>query len=436
MVNYIDKIKRQSVRVNDGSGILVKPMVGEHLFVFTAYHVIKDLENSQIQLSLASDLHERFSWKVVNSYHSVDLEEDAAIIEIETSYHVEQLYLCDNYDKYDNCMHVGFPEIRRDKDEVYGDFIDYSIKKFGQMYNGKLLEYEYDKFHQQMELKECSGGAIIDGNFHLLGVHKCLSNKDGNEYSGKCICIPISTFKKLIYQEAALKGILCLNLSSFENFSPKAFPSHVYSKKQHQALESILAGISLLLQQINKLSPQEIYNQLQTQNKLWGDKLDIYDYKEDTWIELVRYLVGARLLTGIELRDDKICLMADKYRFVYSEDDFDIADARDYVKPSVIGKIDKDTVVVVGGIHSTSYDFDVLDSQSEVPDIFMADFEADGLDIAKSGKNVLAYVTFVNNKLFVDTLGYNAKAIGEHSKNALVFYLDLLKKAIYGTNNV
>jgi len=30
-MNYIDQIKRQSVKVNDGSGILVNPMVGNHL---------------------------------------------------------------------------------------------------------------------------------------------------------------------------------------------------------------------------------------------------------------------------------------------------------------------------------------------------------------------------------------------------------------------
>lgn len=53
------------------------------------------------------------------------------------------------------------------------------------MFGDKLLEYEYDKFHQQAELSECSGGGIIDGNYHLLGVHKCISNRDGREYNGK-----------------------------------------------------------------------------------------------------------------------------------------------------------------------------------------------------------------------------------------------------------
>lgn len=435
-MNYIDQIKRQSVKVNNGSGILVKPMVGDHLFVFTAYHVIKDVNDAQIQLSLASDLDEKFSCKVVKSYHSIDTEEDVAIIEIETTYRIEQLFLYDEYEKCSNCKHVGFPEIRRNKDEVHGDFIDYSIKEFGQMCGGKFLEYEYDKFHQQAELKECSGGAIIDDSFHLLGIHKGISNRDGKEYSGKCLCIPISAFKKLIRREDALKCILCLDLSTFESFTAKAFSAQAYSKRKIEDLESLLAGICMLLQQINKLSPQEIYQQLQAQNKIWGDKSDIYDYSEDTWIEFVRYLVGARLLTGIELRNDNICLIADKYRFVYSEADFDIAEARDNVKPCVIGKIAKDTVVVVGGITSTCYDYDVLASQSKVPDIFMADLEADSLDIAKSGKNVLAYVTFVNNKLFVDTLEHNAKAIGEHSEDALNFYLDLLKKAIYGRTNV
>ena len=71
-------------------------------------------------------------------------------------------------------------------------------------------------------------------------------------------------------------------------------------------------------------------------------------------------------------------------------------------------------------------------SEQEVPDIGRAYIEENGLDISKGGKNMLAYVTFVNNKLFVDTINHNSRAIGEHSKRSLDFYLDLLKNAIYG----
>lgn len=51
---------------------------------FTAYHVIKDLDDSEIVISVAFDLAEKFSCKVIKSYHSTDTEEDAAIIEIDT----------------------------------------------------------------------------------------------------------------------------------------------------------------------------------------------------------------------------------------------------------------------------------------------------------------------------------------------------------------
>ena len=65
-MTYIDQIKRLSVKVNEGSGILVKPVSGNHLFVFTAYHVIKDLDDSQIKLSLACDLKEKFSYQILS----------------------------------------------------------------------------------------------------------------------------------------------------------------------------------------------------------------------------------------------------------------------------------------------------------------------------------------------------------------------------------
>lgn len=91
-MTYIDQIKRLSVKVNAGSGILVKPVAGNHLFVFTAYHVIKDLDDSEIVISTAFDLTEEFSCTVIKSYHSTDTDEDAAIIEIDTTYQVEQLF--------------------------------------------------------------------------------------------------------------------------------------------------------------------------------------------------------------------------------------------------------------------------------------------------------------------------------------------------------
>lgn len=69
-----------------------------------------------------------------------------------------------------------------------------------------------------------------------------------------------------------------------------------------------------------------------------------------------------------------------------------------------------------------------------MPNIGRAYIEKNGFDISKSGKNMLAYVTFVNNKLFVDTINHNSRAIGEHSHEPLDFYLSLLKDAIYGKN--
>ena len=82
-MTYIDQIKRLSVKVNAGSGILVKPLAGNHLFVFTAYHVIKDLDDSEIVISLASDLTEVFSYTIIKSYHSTDIEEDVAFLKFE-----------------------------------------------------------------------------------------------------------------------------------------------------------------------------------------------------------------------------------------------------------------------------------------------------------------------------------------------------------------
>lgn len=43
---------------------------------------------------------------------------------------------------------------------------------------------------------------------------------------------------------------------------------------------------------------------------------------------------------------------------------------------------------------------------------------------------MLAYVTFVNNKLFVDTINHNSRAIGEHSKG-LSFFIWIYLKMLY-----
>ena len=426
MMRYKDKIKRQSVKVNNGSGILVKPLADDYLYVFTASHVIDNLVEKDVKLSLANDIDAQFDYKVVKIYRADD-DSDAAIIKIETNYAVEFLTLCEDVDKMQNVTHVGFPISRRTP-EAMGDYIEYPIIDIGQTL-GKWIEYEYGKVHPKSEMEECSGGAIVDGNYNLLGVHKGSTNVEGLEYNGKALMIPISSFKKMIGHNEELQTILHFDLSSFAQFTPKAF--QLYPERMKKDLEKLLSVITWLLAEINKLSPEEIFNKLKEEKRCWGNK-GLYEYKEETWVEIVEYLVGAHLITGIELNNGNVCLMAKKLRFIYSEENFQLEKAPEKIAHSLLGKIDKNTVVVVGGLKSESMIYDVKAPDSQIPDIAIAKVEEEGLDIASGGKQFMAYVTFVNNKLFTDVMKRYPKEISQYEGNVQNYYKQLLIQCIYG----
>lgn len=425
MMRYRDIIKRQSVKVNNGSGILVKPFADDFLYVFTANHVIKDLVEKNIKLSLANDIDEQLDYEVIKIYRSDD-DSDAAIIKIKTDYAVGFLTLSEEVDNVQNVTHVGFPISRRTPDAM-GDYIEYPIFDIEQTL-GKWIEYEYGKVHPKSEMEECSGGAIVDGNFKLLGVHKGTTNVEGREYNGKALMIPILSFKKLIYRYEELQTILHYDLTSFAKFTPQAF--QIYPDRMKKDLDRLLSVITWLLAEINKMSPEEIFNKLKEEKQCWGNK-GLYEYQEETWVEVVEYLVGAHLITGIELNNGNVGLMAKKLRFIYAEEDFQIENAPEKVAPSLLGKIDKDTVVVVGGLKSEGV-YDVKASASQIPDIAIAKVEEEGLDIASGGKQFMAYVTFVNNKLFVDVMKLYPREISQYEGNVQDYYKQLLIQYIYG----
>ena len=425
-MRYKDIIKRQSVKVNNGSGILVKPLADDFLYVFTASHVLAGLTEKDIKLSLANDIEVQFNYDVVKVYRADD-DSDAAIIKIKTNYTVEFLILCEDVDSMQNVIHVGFPISRRTP-EAMGDYIEYPIIDIGQTL-GQWIEYEYGKVHPKSEMEECSGGAIIDGNFNLLGVHKGTANVEEQEYNGKALMIPISSFKCLISHYEELQTILHYDLSSFAKFTPKAF--NIDHDRMRKDLDKLLSVINWLLAEINKLSPEEIFNKLKEEKQSWGNKV-ISEYQEETWVEVVEYLVGAHLITGIELNNGNVCLMAKKLRFIYAEEDFQIENAPEKIAPSLLGKIDKNTVVVVGGLKSESCVYDVKAPNSQIPDIAIAKVEEEGLDIATGGKQFMAYVTFVNNKLFTDVMKRYPKEISQYKGNVQDFYKQLLMQYIYG----
>lgn len=49
MANY-DFLRQISVKVNDGSGVIVKPCTDEYCYVFTDWHVIEHLKKEEISV--------------------------------------------------------------------------------------------------------------------------------------------------------------------------------------------------------------------------------------------------------------------------------------------------------------------------------------------------------------------------------------------------
>lgn len=426
----IDTIRKvHTVRVCNGSGVIVRPLDRSLIYILTNYHVLfdndgktKDLEfNFEVDSSLNID-----NKNVIESPIYCK-DKDLAIIKIDAKgfENIEFLRLntcCDSAN-----IHVGFPKARYN--EAVSLTMVLNIKNSNGYVNECLIEYEYDNLVNKDELEGMSGGGIFDENYHLVGIHKQSSNIDGNECLGKACFIPIACYKELL-QEARWSPIMEFNLDNFIELTSIAF--NFDDRYILENAKALLFYIDSYKSRIEKLSPVNVINILKDKERL--DKSVVIDeLSRDFWIDFTEFVIAMVILLDINIKDqqeDFIISVFDRFHFVFSKKQFDFFDVREELDIDMLKGMNSDARLIVGGMKEPSA-FNACVLNRDIPNISKARI-IDAMDITRHKKQLLNTLTIVNCKIFKKGVPHildeeNPNLGLDHYKNVILTKIDSKK---------
>lgn len=212
MINIIEKISVHTIKVDNGSGVLIQPSDADYSYVLTAKHVIVNDQNvvnlDKIEASTLDNV------KINIASCVFDEHIDLAILITSERLDSSLMKCIDDMQRSDNVIVVGYPKTRR---ELEGQTREFSgtVDKI----SGDELVIELNGFPGHDQLEGVSGGGVykeINGDIFLCGILSGLQGNPAAEHHGKVKCISLSSIDKLI-EQYELKQLLPVFLTCFSH---------------------------------------------------------------------------------------------------------------------------------------------------------------------------------------------------------------------------
>ena len=421
----IDDIKQKlTVRVNDGTGVLVSPLDKEVLYVFTCKHVVLNEEKDILPIGNISVNYDEWNSKqthkfTVQSVIVSDQEDnDVAVLVVKRDIDVPHLYISS---ERTGCFHIGFPKNRKDVEDKICNILVLHIVHFDSDSEKEIVEYQYDVQNNDKEIKGMSGGGIFNKDGKLVGIHTQSAMHDKQEMLGKCGMIPISLFLQLI-AEKKLPPVLKFDLSYFGKMV-----GWVFDFSRERFVDDRTAQFTSDLDQykaiVEQWSPIRIFDVLIKKGKInEGTKLEGLDQRY--WQAFTLFIVGVIALLDLNEHDGEKAIVSlyEKFHYCYSNEELDVYDVREKLEAKlVVGKI-KGAYLVVGGLNKTVFYGNYAAPKAQVPDLRKAEIIEEN-DISRSRSNVFNQMTIINNNIFETGVKDCANTIKEvtieHYRNKL-----------------
>lgn len=421
----IDDIKQKlTVRVNDGTGVLVSPLDKDILYVFTCRHVVLDEGKNILPIDNISISYDEANSKQAHVFtiQSVEVSEqvdnDIAVLVVKRDIDIPHLYI--SSDRI-GCFHIGFPKSRKNAEDKIGNTLVLHIAHFDSNSETDIVEYQYDVNNKENEIKGMSGGGIFNKDCKLVGIHTQSAMHDKQEMLGKCGMIPISLFLQLI-AEKKLPPVLKFDLSYFGKMV-----GWVFDFSRERFVDDRTAQFTSDLDQykaiVEQWSPIRIFDVLIKKGKInEGTKLEGLDQRY--WQAFTLFIVGVIALLDLNEPDGEKAIVSlyEKFHYCYSNEELDVYDVREKLEAKlVVGKI-KGAYLVVGGLNKTVFYGNYAAPKAQVPDLRKAEIIEEN-DISRSRSNVFNQMTIINNNIFETAVKDCANTIKEvtieHYRNKL-----------------
>lgn len=436
MANY-DFLRQISVKVNDGSGVIVKPCTDEYCYVFTDWHVIEHLKKEEISVEYYVSEKDDYDEDVWNFAKATPLEvyddrkRDVAILKMPASMAVHFVKLRE-IEIGKNLHHTGFPENRRNVEAVECQWNNQHVKELLNKISYGFICYCFEKSQEFGDLAGTSGGGIFTDDGCLIGLHQGSSIKEKHDYYDKCNIIPIKFYKKVIENNAEnFLPVWRYNWNSFEPFLKKAFFVQNVGEEFQQIMALLAAQLDALKRQCLNLSPKEIKGKLEldriVNNKCFQNCFD----DEDFGVSFLEYIVCMHLIYDFPLSTEGVCKMVNHSLFIYWQNhDDDVLSAVKNMDSSYFAGIKHGQNIYVGGLHSSGYACDVIKKGSkQILDISRPLVNVgNGVDVADALKIEYSYISTC---LFTDCILQKIEEFKDLDENqVLKHYKEILEEKI------
>lgn len=421
MMNYQDEMKSVTVRVANGSGVIIKPLADDCFYILTAYHVVKGKTVDEIVFDFLST--SPFTNKTVKAKRIIYNEElDAAILIVEKDDSEIVQFVPSNIRQNGAVhWHTGYPNNQNSNGKANSCKL-HDFNTWLGTYDHNFEEYKYPNHIKQEELNGMSGGGIFDDNHHLLGVHMKLAASEEKEQLGKNVMIPWSCFERVI----AENGLPTIYQCNFEVFMNEMFnfDNNLGAKEK---LKTLLMMMSHYRAGMLDLSPQQCYDAFQKSRKannyLLGSEL-----QKDDWVKFGEFIVALKAVWGLDAANN-LDEVFPRFQYVQSEKDFDIYSAPSALDPSVLGTVsDVNVVFVVGGIQSKGYKQDVRGK--DILDIAIGLEPKQEFNIARNGRENMGGFVYVNAHFFKDAMVAFTDEIRDCDGDKMEYYRNLITSKI------
>jgi hypothetical protein len=318
--DFIDKSRKHSVIVADGSGVLINPAIGEYSYVITAKHVIKISEEASGYRRPEDIEVKTFTGEIVE-LATVYVHQDYDIAVLVTRNKIElDLKPAISKPVRDGVVYFyGYPGTRRggNPQDILREFQG-QVKELGS-YD---FVVELDNSPNVDQVKGASGGGVftaVDGELFLSGIEYRMQGDTADEHHGKVVCLDIQVIDTLL--ETHELGFLYPSLlNSFCDLVSRTFTYYDQADDPDNVryLKDKLRERATAFSHTNAVSPLDVYK-AQKQALLISES-PIQDlYHEMLWVSYLEFLVISGLIDEVgNLEFSYIEKISLKRRFLFS----------------------------------------------------------------------------------------------------------------------
>ena len=342
-------LKRYTVILDDGSGVLFQPLDETKTYILSAKHVFyKDVEHDNGPDT--KELKDRINYKLsTDQKTSIEIEinkgvnyyendyADAAILVIEENLGFDQVFIDERTSRFDGFNLTGYPESKRQADDQYDKQAISDLNS----YNDTLIVLRLVVNHLDHEqISGFSGGGIFKTNGDSLLLAGIQSKTPNGPCNGEIQVVPIKRFEEIIQQNN-----LPQLLPNFFTKIGSLLSSIIEFNQTTPNLQPKLQGALRLQAKKIKCDLKDIYNRkLLDKSAIKANSLSSKQF----WASFLEYALIISMIEDHEFNEELLGKMSKKRKFIFSDSAKNIYDVYSDILLFAADNIDDQCQVIVG----------------------------------------------------------------------------------------